>query len=256
MTGFSTPAILLRRIDLGDYDLIISFLTLLKGKISVVAKNAKKSRKRFSGLLDPFTALNLVCWIPRHGGMPILQEASMQAPFAGIRGDLVKTAYASYWAETIHGWLEEGRPQPGIYHLLHYALDALDQDMQAPEALSIIFQMRFASLTGFAPELKICGICGTFLDRMVGNHVIFDLAKGSIVCKGCSACESRYRLALSRGTVKQLAWIQEYDIEAAARIRFTKSSIREGLRAMESFVPYHLGRVPRSLKFLNDLRHW
>ncbi|MBS3810049.1 MAG: recombination protein O N-terminal domain-containing protein, partial [Desulfobacterales bacterium] len=61
MSGFSTPAILLRRIEYGDYDLIATFLTRAKGKISVIAKNAKKSRKRFSGLLEPFTALDLVC---------------------------------------------------------------------------------------------------------------------------------------------------------------------------------------------------
>lgn len=254
MTGFSSPAILLRRFDFGDYDLILSFLTLRKGKISVIAKNAKKSRKRFAGLLEPFTALNLVCRTPRNGGMTVLQEASMENPFAGIRGDVIRTAYASYWAELVHGWLEEIRPQPGIFHLLQYGLDALDRGGMIPGAISIVFQIRFLSLTGFAPVLKSCGICGTAVDRIADSGVIFDLAKGGIVCKGCSAGESPYRLTISKGTVKQLAWIQEYDLKAAERLRFTGASIGEGLRAMEAFVPYHLGRVPRSLKFLNDLR--
>ncbi|MBU4287277.1 MAG: recombination protein O N-terminal domain-containing protein, partial [Proteobacteria bacterium] len=55
MSSFSTPAIVLRRIDFGDYDLIINFFTLNKGKISVIAKSAKKSVKRFSGVLEPFS---------------------------------------------------------------------------------------------------------------------------------------------------------------------------------------------------------
>jgi DNA repair protein RecO (recombination protein O) len=75
MSGFSTPAILLRRIDHGDHDLIITFFSREKGRIPVIAKNAKKSRKRFSGLLEPFTVLELVCRSPRRGGMPVLQEA-------------------------------------------------------------------------------------------------------------------------------------------------------------------------------------
>ena len=53
MPGFTTDAILLRKIEYGDHDFIISFLTESKGKISVIAKNAKK-------LLDLCYAPNIV----------------------------------------------------------------------------------------------------------------------------------------------------------------------------------------------------
>ncbi|MGM0453175.1 MAG: DNA repair protein RecO [Thermodesulfobacteriota bacterium] len=254
MPGFTTSAILLRRIDHGDYDLIISFLTRLRGKVSVMAKNAKKSRKRFSGLLEPFSELEVVCWTVRNAGMPILQEAAMQSPFANIRGNVAKTAYAAYWTELTHGWLEDLKPQPLIYDLLHYCLNAIDKDLQAAEVVSIIFQVRFIRLTGFSPELKNCQLCGRSLDRMPGNAVILELEKGGIVCHGCSPGENRYRLAMSKGSIKQLAWMRDYDIPAVERLRLTPKSTREALRAMESFVPYHLGRVPRSLVFLNQMR--
>ncbi|MBW1745923.1 MAG: DNA repair protein RecO [Deltaproteobacteria bacterium] len=68
MSSFSTPAIVLRRIDFGDYDLIVSFFTLNKGKISVIAKSAKKSVKRFSGVLEPFSVLEVVCSTCSTGG--------------------------------------------------------------------------------------------------------------------------------------------------------------------------------------------
>lgn len=54
MSTFSTSAILLRRSSYGDYDLIVTLLSLEKGKITVIAKNAKKSRKRFPGMLELF----------------------------------------------------------------------------------------------------------------------------------------------------------------------------------------------------------
>ena len=44
---FSTNAILLKKIEFGDHDFIISFLTKSHGKISVIAKNAKKSIRTF-----------------------------------------------------------------------------------------------------------------------------------------------------------------------------------------------------------------
>ena len=254
MLCFSSPAILLKRTDFGDYDLIVSFLSLNRGKISVVAKNAKKSRKRFSGLLEPFTKLSIVCRTSRNNGMPILQEASMTESFKAIRGALLETAYASYWTELIHGWLEEFKPQPEIYNLLDYSLDALDRNETNPHVLSIIFQVRFLGLAGFAPNLESCTQCALPLDSIRSNRIFFDLAKGGIVCNGCSAGESRFHLPVSKGTAKLLFWIQAYDADAGLRLRFSAVSRREAQRILEAFVPYHLGRVPKSLKFLKDLR--
>ncbi|MFO7930909.1 MAG: DNA repair protein RecO [Thermodesulfobacteriota bacterium] len=254
MSEFSTSAILLRRIDQGDYDLIITFLTLAKGKIAAVAKNAKKSRKRFSGLLEPFTALELVCSISRKGGMPVIREASMQSPFAGIRADVYKTLYAGYWAELVNGWLEEWKPQPGIYRLLYEALYALDLDLAGPAEISIIFQMRFLSISGLSPKLDSCGTCGIPLEGMAAGGVIFDLEKGGIVCNGCAAGASGTRLRISKGTIKQLGWIREKDFKALERLRFTRTAVKEAQAAMEAFVPYHLGRMPRSLKVLAQMR--
>ncbi|WP_291461672.1 recombination protein O N-terminal domain-containing protein [Desulfobacula sp.] len=50
MPDFTTDAILLRKIEYGDHDFIISFLTKSKGKISVIAKNAKKVLNGFQVL--------------------------------------------------------------------------------------------------------------------------------------------------------------------------------------------------------------
>lgn len=254
MICFSSPAILLKRTDVGDYDLIISFLSLHRGRISVIAKNAKKSRKRFSGLLEPFTKLDIVCRRGRNNGMPVLQEASMQSAYTGIRGALIETAYASYWTELIHGWLEDYKSQPGIYRLLDYCLDALDKKEASPHVMSVIFQVRFLGLTGFSPHLESCMACARLIDDIRSNTVLFDLAKGGIVCNGCSAGEGRFQLPISKGTAKFISWIQAYDVDSAMRLRFNIQSLEEARHILEAFVPYHLGRVPKSLAFLKDLR--
>lgn len=254
MLCFSSPAILLRRIDYGDYDLIVSFLSLARGRISVIAKNAKKSRKRFSGLLEPFTRLDIVCRTSRTNGLPVLQEASMSAPFAGIRGAVVETAYASYFTELIHGWLEAFKPQPDIFRLLDYSLEVLDSRNSSPDILGLVFQIRFLGMAGFAPHLASCIECSRPVDAIPSDALFFDLAKGGIVCNGCSAGEGRFRMPISKGTAKRLSWIQSYTPEASRRLRFSESSLAEARRVIEAFVPYHLGRMPRSLKVLNDLR--
>ncbi|MBN1931688.1 MAG: DNA repair protein RecO [Desulfobacterales bacterium] len=253
MSGFSTAAIMLRRVDLGDYDLIITFLTLNQGKISILAKSAKKSTKRFSGILELFYVLQVVCSTGPKQRLPILQEASLKKPFSRIRTDIIKTAYASYWAELINAWIEEKEKQVQLYRLFEYVLEELDLGCIPSEVLSILFQIRFMKMSGFTPNLSHCNICKVGIENMAPNQISFDVGKGAIVCETCASAAAR-RVRLSKGTIKQLLWIERSDLKKASRIRFTPQGLREGLTLLETFVPYHIGKEPRSLTFLRQIR--
>jgi len=253
MAAFSTTGIMLRKVEYGDTDLIISLLTSDRGKLSVIAKSAKVSRKRFQGVLQLFSLIDLVCSTGRRQGLPVLQEASLKQPFPGIGTDIVKTAYANYWAELINIWLEEGEAQKPLFDLFLHALARLDAETGTGGALSILFQVRFLSLSGLSPNLSQCGVCGTILDQMSPDRVRFCTGKGGLVCSRCPAPPGKL-MTLSKGTVKQLLWVQGGDLKQAGRIRFDLRAMDEGLALLENFVPYHLGRDIRSLKFLRQLR--
>ena len=248
---FSTSGIMIRRTDFGEADLITTFLTSDMGKVAAIAKYARRSKKRFAGILELFSLLRVVCSQGR--GLPILQEASLEQPFANIRTDIRKTAYASYWAELISAWTEEGETQDQLYHLLRYVLETLDAGTVPAEVLSILFQMRLMSLSGFSPNLSHCGVCGVRTDQMEKNRLIFGLARGELVCEKC-ASGGKARAYLSKGTVKQLLWVESGELRKAARVRFSAQSLREGLTFLEAFVPHHLGKTPRSLAFLQQIR--
>ncbi|CAB5139248.1 hypothetical protein D3OALGB2SA_4134 [Olavius algarvensis associated proteobacterium Delta 3] len=308
-----TPAILLRRIEHGDYDLILTFLTRDRGKIGVMAKSAKKSKKRFAGVLEPFAVLEIVYSGPgRRRGLPILQEASLVHPYSGIRGNVLKTAYASYWAQLIAEWTEAHVKESALFELYRYALAAMERGEQSADTLSVLFQIRFLDLAGLAPGLDRCSVCETPIGVSGERRMPFDLVRGGVVCAACTASgpsrttgrilsqqgsprprslrlssgqagqagqaghvapagqapgvgegRATYRLpggvrseriSLSMGTIKPLLWMQHNDLKTAGRVRFTPSAARESLTMLEAFVPYHLGKDPRSLKFLQRIR--
>jgi len=253
MLSFSSPAIMLSRRDFGDYDLIITFFTLKRGKISVIAKAAKKSAKRFLGILELFSVLDIVCSSGRRSGLFVLQEAALKYPFQGIREDIIKTAYASYWAELTNEWMEQAETQKQLYHLLKHVLCELDRGRISEMALSIQFQIKFMALAGFCPNLSCCSICKIELENIQKSNVIFDLKKGGLVCEKCASA-SLSNMSLSKGTIKQLDWIKSRDLSKASRIKFFGRGLEDGLKLMEMFVPYHLGKEPRSLKFLRQIR--
>ena len=251
--SFTTTAILLKRIDFGDYDLIITFLTLTKGKISVIAKYAKKSTKRFAGILEPFSVLQMVCSPGKNKRLHILQEATLKEPFAKIRTDIYKTAYASYWVELIDKWVEKGEKEIELFHLLWHVLEKLDTGEIPQETLSILFQIRFMVIAGMCPNLSYCAVCKTETDNIVQTRIHFDLDRGGLICGKCLSYAQK-KIPLSKGTVKQLLWLENKKIQVAEKIKLSAHAIKEGLFFMETFVPYHIKKTPKSLNFLKQLR--
>lgn len=268
MADFETDAILLRKIEYGDHDLIITFLTPDRGKIAAIAKNAKQSVRRFSGALDLFSANQIQCGFPKknRNGLIILKHTQLENGFANIRYDVIKTGYASYWIEILTLWLEEGKGQPLIYELLYRSLEMLNESDIKTEVISLLFQIRFMSLSGFTPNLDQCDNCKTKLDDIAFGRLWFDFKEGRIFCKNCMGSnkakstdirDTGYQslgMHVSKGTLKQLSWINQEDMNRADRIKFSSLALKEGEKLLESFIPFHIGRNFKSLKFLRHMR--
>ncbi len=256
MSGFSTAAILIKKIEYGDHDLILTFFTKSMGKVSAIAKNAKKSVKRFSGALDLFSLHQIHCTFPKKktGALMILAGTDLEMAFEKIRTDITKTGYACYWMEMIHCWVEELKPQEDLFELLCFSLDALNTGIIDTKVLSLLFQIRFMRMCGFDPGITHCSACHTPLDSIEGQTVLFDFVNGRIVCRNCQSTPMKNSTSVSKGTLKQLLWINTADIRRADRMRFSAYALKEGEALMESFIPFHIGRDLKSLLFLNRIR--
>ena len=256
MPDFSTNAIVLKKIEYSDHDFIISFLTQSNGKISVIAKNAKKSIKRFSGQFDLFCLNNIHCSFPKkkRDAMIILTRSDLEEGFANIRYDVFKTAYASFWSELLYFYLEENKPQSDIYDLLLFALKALDSDTIPSDVLNLLFQIKFMSIAGLSPNIENCDKCQTLTDDFEQKNIRFDFKQGEITCKKCLKKKSKHSMTISKGTLKQLFWINNTDIRKADRIKFSAYAIKEGGVLLEAFIPFHIGRDFKSLHFLKSIR--
>ncbi len=253
MKTFSSPAVILKRVDFGDYDVILTLFALERGKISAIAKSAKKSIRRFGGILEIFSVLNVVCSSGKEGSLVVLQEADLINSHADIRTDFNKTAYASYWSEIVNTWAENDAKQEQLYRLLYYVLEQINSGHISAEILSILFQMRFASIAGICPNLVRCSMCQLQVDSVGEERIFFDFQKGGVACRKCAG-SSGNRLYLSKGTIKQLLWVESGDLKKAGKIRFTSSALNEGLNFLEAFVTYNLGKEMQSLKILRQIR--
>jgi len=249
----NAQGILIRRIDYGDTDLIITFITQKYGKLSVIAKSAKKSVKRFGGILELFYLLELIIR-PGKGNKPsILQTASLIRPFEKIRKNIIHTAYASYWAELIHLFVEEKSADDHIFQLFLFVLDQLNQNVVPADVLHILFQIRFLVISGFKPNFLHCQHCQKKLDDISGPSCCFDLQKGSIFCQAC-VNHQKDVIKISKGTIKHLIWISNHDYHQTHRLKYSNDALSEGKYFLERFIPFCIGKMPKSLFFLKKLQ--
>ena len=91
------------------------------------------------------------------------------------------------------------------------------------------------------------------LEDIKSDTIPVDLERGGILCGNCSTKPSP-RFSLAKGTIKQLLWVENGKLAKTTRIKFLKSALEESTRFLEEFVCYHLGKEPRSLKFLRQIR--
>ncbi|MBI9074082.1 MAG: DNA repair protein RecO [Desulfatibacillum sp.] len=254
MPPITTSAVILRSIEYGDFDLIVTFYTLAQGKVAALAKNARKSFKRFGGALELFSQVGIVyAYGKKKGGLPLLSESNLEHHFSNIRMDIHKTALASLWAETIYSWAEEGHEQEEIFLLLIHALESLDTGITDRDKINILFLLRFLALAGLSPSLGHCVACNRPLEEWGTGRICFDHARGGIVCPECGICKVPGPV-LSVGAVKQMLWLNRGDLVTAGRMKLSREAMDRGTDLLESFLAYHLGREPKSLRFLKELR--
>jgi DNA repair protein RecO (recombination protein O) len=155
MRKAQSEAIVLRLTDYGEADRIVSLFTLDQGRISGVARGAKRSRKRFAGALESFAHLRLQLQLG--SGLPTLLSADILSIFPGVRADLAKIGCAAYACELVERLTPEAEPNPRLFRLLFCYLERLDQAPPSPSDRRF-FAVNLLKILGYQPDLAVRGI--------------------------------------------------------------------------------------------------
>jgi DNA repair protein RecO len=112
----TTDALILRTYTLGESDRIVVFLTRDRGKKRGVAKNARQSRRRFGGALEPLT-YGRVGYVERERRDLVRLDyvEPLRSPLSAIDGEAL--GYVSYFAELIDEWAQEADPNETLFRL-------------------------------------------------------------------------------------------------------------------------------------------
>jgi DNA repair protein RecO (recombination protein O) len=162
-------AVVLRLQDYRETDRLVWLLTAERGRVSAVARGARKSQRRFGGHLDLFQKV-LVRITGGRGALHTVQEARALDAWPRLRSDVPRYAVASFLAELASGLSREEAPDATLFGALTGAFAGLDDPgTAATPATAAAGIVQLLTAAGFAPDLSQCGGCGAALAPTAGG---------------------------------------------------------------------------------------
>lgn len=174
-----THGLILRDTDTKETDKILTVLTAEMGKISVIARGARRKNSRLAAACQLFAWSEMTLY--RRGNWYYLDAAEPEELFSGLQKDLVRFSLAAYLAELTEFVAGEETEAGELLRLLLnglYALAKLDKD---PALVKPAFTFRLLALAGFEPMIDGCAVCGADQAR----EPVLDVVQGVVHCRKC-----------------------------------------------------------------------
>jgi DNA repair protein RecO (recombination protein O) len=158
----TSDALILRTYSLGESDRIVVFLTRDRGKKRGVAKNARQSRRRFGGALEPMTCGRVTYRERERRDLVFLQDvAPTRSPLAAFDGEAL--GYVGYFAELIDEWAQENDPSETLFRLGTSIVEAMTANVPI-EPLARYFEHWLLRLQGvYQPDPHLSAGASAFL---------------------------------------------------------------------------------------------
>ncbi|MFD1030752.1 DNA repair protein RecO [Metaplanococcus flavidus] len=236
--------IVIRTMPYGENNKIVTLFTREAGKITCMARGAKKPTSRLAAITQPFT--HGTYSIYKGKGMGTLSAGDQLESLRHIREDLMSTAYASYVTELVDRLTEQDEPQPGIYEMLYQALHAIEEGYD-PEAITLFVEWKMLQTAGLAPTLHECANCGA-----TDGEFAFSFQELGFLCHRCFHIDP-YIIRLSPALVKLIRTFYFVPIERVGSLTLKKESKSLLKGIVRTIYEEQAGIRLKSRKFLEQL---
>jgi DNA repair protein RecO (recombination protein O) len=176
--------------DIGESNRVVEVLSVEEGRVSLLGRGARNSRKRFQGALDLFVSLRLRCTV--RPGLWSLEAADVLVPRLGIRRDLARLKRASLLTEIARVLAPEHEEAVALHSALCQGLDALDRGEVSQAALSY---PKLLIGAGIASGCARCGRC----DRRAPEGLALEPRDGALLCEHCAGSLPRVPATIWEG---------------------------------------------------------
>ncbi|NLY44286.1 MAG: DNA repair protein RecO [Clostridiaceae bacterium] len=247
MGTLSVDALVIKEVNVGEADKIITLFARNKGKIQASARGARNPRSRLVAATQFLCYSSFVLYKGKE--LYRVNQCEVIESFYNIRKSIESLSYATYFVDLASEVMKEGYGDNNLLKLLLNTLYVLSNNKKDPMLLKSIYELRLMSLIGYAPNLLACVHCGGSGERMFFNSI-----SGGLVCDNCvEHLNGRSDLAVSEGTLSAMRYIlyskmnRLYSFEVSPRVQKELEAITK------DFLLTHIGKEIKSLKYLENI---
>jgi DNA repair protein RecO (recombination protein O) len=238
-----TEGIVLKSMDYGEADLIVTYLTRDLGIKKAFAKSARKIKSRFCGSLEPLTHSRIGLMGKEDAPMPRLTQSDIIRPFQELREDYSCFLRLCSMVELTCGLLPEGAENRQSFEFLLRMMGRMASGCSHLD--SLIYKVRLLGMKGYAPKLDKCTRCGTETDW-------FYPALGAVACQRCAVIpnvvlpqDRKMRLPVSQGVTRLYEAILGWELEKTARLKASPAMLDEIAAILDAHAGHLLSRSLR-----------
>ncbi len=243
-----TEAVVIGRHPLGEADRLVTFYTREFGRLTGVAKGARRPRSRFGSALELFTHGQLLFFETERSQLVRIDHFDLLRPFLGVREELERLGQGAWVVECLARLTAERDPHAALYGLLIRTLQALEE-ISRPERAMLAFTLRAVDLVGYRLRLDRCLGCG----GSPGPAPRLDFSAGGLLCEVCAPLAgdsvpiSHQALAALR-QMRTLRWVELLVMPLSRPLE------AEIVSALEAQVVRLMGHPLRTSRFLTQTR--
>lgn len=246
---YHCEGIILRTRGLGEADRIVTLFTKEKGKIEAVARGARRPRNRLVGVTQQFSYIKALVFTGKN--LDQLSQAEIIKSFAPLRDELLKMAYATWWAELLDVFLPLNEVNSDVFLFLLAGLVVLER-VPDPMLVSRAFELRLLKYLGYEPVLDRCVGC----QNAVGSFAGFAPSEGGLLCRSCAGASGAQLIPVRPAAVSFLRTLYQTDLRDLARRPVDPALGNELGHLLFTFIQLRAEKTLKSLSFLQSLLAW
>jgi DNA repair protein RecO (recombination protein O) len=241
-----TLGLVVRTTDVFETSLIVTAFTRELGKISGLAKGARRLKSPMQGGLDLLGVSDIVLLHKGSDALDLVTEAAPVERFEPLRRDLAALYAGYYIAELLSELTDFHDPHPKLFDAATVTLRHLGDALLAPRRV-LRFELACLRELGLMPALEACAHCGTEVEG-VGDAFAFGLATGGVLCASCRPGQPHVA-TLSGRTLDAIRALAAPG-NAWRSIEFANAPLGAVRGTLGAVISHHLGHRPRLLPYL------
>lgn len=241
-----TGGVVIREVNTGEADKVVTILTKSHGKISGYAKGARRPK-------SPLVAgTQFLCFsdfmLFKGRDMYNISSCDVVESFYEIRNDIVKLTHAAHIADIINDVMQEEQPAGRVLQLSLNTLHILAKTDKPPELITRIFELRFLSILGYAPYVKGCMECA----EEDSTNLYFSFRKCGFICHKCVLTDNG-AINISPGAARTLQHIVHAKMKDLFHFTVSQEVLNELSRISKRYLRDRLEKDYTKLDFLKEL---